>query len=106
MADTNSVPYLIDTGANCVIINNIKLLSNFKAIRGCVKGVGGTFVYIHGIGSLSLPLKSDAGAVDSVCIHDAVYVTSPPFKLLFPQILISRLKLQGYNIPHQFQHDE
>ena len=89
VADTNSVPYLIDATANLVIVNNIKLLSRFKAIRFGVKGFGGTSLSIHGIGSLSLPLQSDAGAVDSVCIHDAVYVPSSPFNLLPPQILIS-----------------
>ena len=89
VADTDSVPYLINTTANRVIVNNIKLLSNFKAIRGGVKGVGGTSVSIHVIGSLSLPLQYDAGAVDYVCIHDAVYVPISPFDLLPPQILIS-----------------
>ena len=88
VADTDSVPYLIDTAANRVIVNNIKLLSNFKAIRGGVKGVVGTSVSIHVIGSLYLLLQSDAGAVDSVCIHDTVYVCSSPFNLLPPQILI------------------
>ena len=106
VADTNSVPYLIDTADNRVIVNNIKLLYTFKAIHSGVKGVGGTSVSVHGIGSLSLPLQSDAGVVDSVCIHDAVYVPSSPFNLLPPQILISQLKLQGYNVPHRFQHDE
>ena len=89
VADNNSVPYLIDATANLVIVNNIKLLSRFKAIHFGVKGFGGTSVSIHGNFFLSLPLQSDAGTVDSICIHDAVYVPSSPFNLLPPQILIS-----------------
>ena len=102
MADTESFPYLIDTTANRVIVNNIKLLYNFKAIRGGVKGVGGTSVSIRGIGYLSLPLQSGYGAVDYVCIQDAVYVPSSPFNLLPPQIPISHLKLQGNNVSRRF----
>ena len=100
VVDTNSVPYLIYTAANRVIFNNIKLLSNFKAIRGGVKGVGVTSVSIHGIGSLSLPLQSYAGAVNYFFIHDSVYLPSSPFNLLPPQILILQLKLQDYTVPH------
>ena len=100
VADTDSVPYLIDTAANRVIVNNIKLLSNFKATRGGVQVVGATSVSIHGIGYLSLPLRSDAGAIDYVCILDTLYVPRPPFNLFPPHILISQLKLQGYNVPH------
>ena len=42
VADTNSMPFVIDdTGANRIIVTNIQLLKNFEPINGTVKGVDG-----------------------------------------------------------------
>ena len=46
VADTDSTPYLIDTGANLVIVNDPKLLKDFRSVRGGVKGVGVTSVCV------------------------------------------------------------
>ena len=38
--DTDNVPYVLDTGANKMIVNDPKLLKNFQVSQGGVKGVG------------------------------------------------------------------
>ena len=60
---------------------------------------------ITGTGKLCLPLKSDDGTVTIISDLDAVYVPSSPWNLIPPQILITQMKLQGFNIKH-FHHDE
>ena len=97
MLDTDSIPYLIDTGANRIIVNDLKLLTNFKAVRGGVKGVGGTAVSIYGIGALSMSLQADDGSVNKISIEGAVYVPSSPFNLIPPQLLVSILKSHDYS---------
>jgi hypothetical protein len=41
IADTDSVAYVLDTGANRLIINNAKIFEKFTASNGRVKGIGG-----------------------------------------------------------------
>jgi hypothetical protein len=98
IADTDSVPYVLDTGANRVILNDAKLLKEFQPRTGSVKGIGGDPVTLGGVGSLRLPLKSDDGKVDYVNVNDAVYVPTLPYNLVPPQILINKLKKQGYKV--------
>jgi hypothetical protein len=98
IADTDSVPYVLDTGANRVILNDVKLLKEFQPCTGSVKGIGGDPVTLGGVGSLRLPLKSDDGKVNYVTVDDAVYVPTSPYNLVPPQILINKLKKQGYKV--------
>jgi hypothetical protein len=72
IADTDSTPYIVDSGANRVILNDAKLFKSFKAQRGAVKGVGGNPVSIIGTGTLELSLQSDEGTVDTIEIDNAV----------------------------------
>ena len=37
VADTNSVQYIVDTGANRVIVNDINLLRNVRMMHGTIK---------------------------------------------------------------------
>eukprot|EP00980_Cylindrotheca_fusiformis_P008830 scaffold1887_cov73-Cylindrotheca_fusiformis.AAC.2 len=103
VADTDSVPIVIDTGANRFIVNNVDLLSDFESVKGGVKGVGGSSVSIEGKGTYSFPLAK-TGVVDVISV-EAVYVPSSPFILAPPQLIISELKTQGYQV-NMAEHDE
>jgi hypothetical protein len=105
VADTDSIPYVIDTGANRVIINNAKLFHEFRPTNGKVKGIGGTPVSLNGIGTVKLPLRSDDGTVDQVILRNAVYVPSSPFNLIPPQLLIAEWKHSGFHVDY-FEHDD
>jgi hypothetical protein len=99
------VPYVLDTGANRFILNEAKLFKEFQLRTGSVKGIGGDPVTLVGVGSLCLPLKSDNGKVDYVDVYDAVYAPTSPYNLVPPQILINKLKKQGYKV-HPAGHDD
>ena len=51
VAYNNSTSFLIDTGANRVIVKDAKLLHDFQACSGGLKDVGGNHVSILGKGS-------------------------------------------------------
>jgi hypothetical protein len=103
--DTDSVPYVLDTGANRMIVNNPKLLRDFRPTQGGVKGVGGTLVSIQGTGVCRIPLHTDNGNADIIDIHNAIYVPTSPFNLVPPQLLIASLKQAGF-IVKWFKHNE
>lgn len=107
VVDTDSVPFIVDTGANRFIINDASLFvkGTFKMVQGSVKGVGGTPVALCGTGTFRLPLVSDDGSTDRISVIDAVYVPSSPYNLVPPQLLIALLKKQGYQVENS-QHDE
>ena len=105
VADTDSIPYIVDSGANRVILNDAKLFKSFTAQRGAVKGVGGNPVSIIGTGTLELSLRSDEGAIDKIEIENAVYVPSSPYNLIPPQLLINQLKRTKYDVAHA-KHDD
>jgi hypothetical protein len=98
IADTDSVTYVLDTGANRLILNNAKLFIQFKANNGRVKGIGGDPVQILGTGSVWIPLKSNDGKVDYVYFDNAVYMPTPPYNLLPPQIPHGKMKAREYDI--------
>jgi hypothetical protein len=52
VADTDSFPFLINTGANRFIVNSWSLFTSFKPQSGLVKGIGGTPVPLSGIGTI------------------------------------------------------
>jgi hypothetical protein len=91
VADTDSFPFVIDTGANWFIVNDRSLFTSFKPQSGLVKGIGGTPVPLSGIGTIRLNLKSGDGFIDAITICDAVYIPTSPFNLLPPQLLIRKL---------------
>jgi len=59
VVDTDSVPSIIDTGANRILVNDAKLLHDLTPTTDKVKGIEGKCVRISGVGKLSLHLKSD-----------------------------------------------
>jgi len=94
VVDTDSSEFLLDTGANRVIVNDKTLLTHFALNRQSVKGIGGSPVISGGTGTLSLPLTSDQGHKETVVFENAIYCRTSPFNLLPPQILMRTLKQQ------------
>ena len=105
VADTDSTLFIIDTGANRVIVKDSKLLHSFQACSGGVKGVGGNPVSILGKGSCQINLRADDNSSDSVEMHDAVHVSTSPFNLLPPQLLVLNLKKNNYGV-QRFKQDD
>ena len=105
VADTDSARFTLDTGANRIIVNDVKLLDDFQSVSGDVKGIGGTPVAIKGVGTCRIPLPCDDGSYNTIPIHDAVYVPSSPFNLIPPQLLIQQMKALNYRI-QTFSHDD
>lgn len=60
VCDSDSIPFVVDTGANRFIVNDARMLPDFKAVKGAnVKGVGGAPVTIHGVGHYELKIGSE-----------------------------------------------
>ena len=78
VTDTDNTSLVIDTGANWVIVKDAKLLHNFQACSGSVKGIGGNPVSILGKGSCRINFRSDDDLSVSIEMHDDVYVPRPP----------------------------
>jgi hypothetical protein len=95
VADTNSFPFVLDSGANRFIVNDATLFRSFNKQDGLVKGIGGKSVPLIGTGTIKLPLKSDDGAVNLITITDAVYIPTSPFNLVPPQLLLRKLTEAG-----------
>ena len=107
VADTDSQQYIIDTGANRVIVNDPSLLANFRASGGGVKGIGGTPVQIRGHGDLTLTIVSDSGKEShKTTFLNAVYVPSSPYNIVPPQLLIANLKDEDDLDVDYAKHDE
>ena len=105
IVDTDSVPYVIDTGANRIIVNDARYLRNLVPTSDKIKGIGGKCIRIAGTGILKLPLRSDNGHLDMVSNLQAVYVPSCPYNLIPPQILINQMKHQGFRVNY-FKHND
>ena len=105
IADTDSIPFVIDTGANRIIVNDAKLLTNISPSRDKVKGVGGNCIRVSATGKLSLPLRSDADNVDVIADLEAVHVPSCPYNIIPPQLLIDEMKRRNFDV-HSSTHDE
>ena len=106
VADTDSTPYIVDTGANRVILNDVKLFTKFHPITGSVNGIGGSPVTIRGVGEVRLPLRADDGTVDCITIPDAAYVPTSPYHLLPPQLLVKYLKRSKFLVDDFKQNDD
>ena len=105
IADTDSRKWILDTGTNRFIVNDLNLLSDYTPGGGKVKGINGNPTIISGTGILKLCIKSDSGRHVSLPPISAVYIPSCPYNLLSPQLLISHLKEHGYSVP-PFQHTD
>jgi hypothetical protein len=95
----------IDSATNRLIVNDAKLLKNFRHVAGNVKGISGAPTSILGEGTVDLPLQSDDGTVDVIRMHRAVYVPSSPYNLVPPQLIVTALKKSGRRT-EWFKHDD
>ena len=100
--DTDGQKYLVDTGANRVIVNDPTLFDSYsplqRAPKNNVKGIGGKPVTIAGLGTLTLPVTSDEGHVDRVVFQGACYVPTSPVNIVPPQMLVAALKHYGFKV--------
>ena len=42
IADTDSHRFVIDSGSNCIIVNDVSLLNNLRVAADKIKGIGGS----------------------------------------------------------------
>ena len=68
ITDTDSVACVIDTGANKIVVNDARLLTDLNIIAAKINGIGGKSIVNSGVGQLTLTLKSDSGQVDTVLV--------------------------------------
>ena len=59
IVDTDSVPYVIDTGADRTVINDAKLFNNLTPTSDKIKCISGKCVRIAGVSDLDLNLRLD-----------------------------------------------
>ena len=90
---------------NCIIVNDDNYITDLVPTRNKIKGIGVDSMGTAGTGKLCLPLKSDKGIVIIIPDIDAVYVPSSPYNLIPPQILITQMMQQGFDIEN-FHHDQ
>lgn len=106
IADTDSEGYVIDTGANRVIVNDIRLLRDISMHKGSIKGVNGAPTTSTAIGThVPFHLQSDCGHVHSFPNIPAVYVPKCPYNIFPPHLFVKHLKQHNYQV-NQFHHDD
>ena len=105
IADTDSMTYAVDSGANRVILKEFNSMTNIKITKGSIQGIGGKGVTMTGSGHHELTLQSDDGHFDTIPSLPAVCVPSSPYNLIPPQLLIKHMKSMGYIIT-DFSHDD
>ena len=105
IVDTGSVQCAIDTAVNRIIVKDDQYITNIVTNSDNIKIIGGKSVRISGTGKLYVSLKSDDKNTSIVSDLDAVYVPSSLYNLTPPQILIWKMRKQGYQIDY-FLHDD
>ena len=84
IADTDSITYAVDSGANRFILNEFHSMTNIKIVKGSIKGIGGKGVTMSGSGDHELTLQSDDGHFETIPGLPAVCVPSSPYNLIPP----------------------
>ena len=103
LADTDSSKFLVNTGANRVIVNDAKLLNRFQSLQENIQGIGGKSTMMCGTGQCRVPICFDCGS-ECVVIFElgkAIYVPSLPYNIIPPQMLSKKLCEQGATIRHE-----
>ena len=90
VADTDSVGFVLDTGANHTIINDARHVYGYKLTRAKVKGIGGDPTLSSGRGLIGIPLKSEGGRTSLIKGVPVMHIPSCPYNLL-PVIRTARL---------------
>mmetsp|Transcript_41992 Transcript_41992/g.101184 ORF Transcript_41992/g.101184 Transcript_41992/m.101184 type:complete len:1373 (+) Transcript_41992:2978-7096(+) len=93
VVDTDAKSWLVDSGANRIIVTDPKMLNAYQLATGAIKGIHGEPARIVGKGKLPLnavlPLPGIHLEVDAVCLPTS------PFNILPPQLLYRKLKAAG-----------
>ena len=105
VADTDSVRFVLDTGANHTIVNDARHVYGYEPTRGKVKGINGKPTTSSGRGFIDIPLKSKDGRISLVEGVPVVHIPSCPHNLLPPQVLIKEMKARRFQVRH-FKHDD
>ena len=104
IADTDSFTIAIDSGANCVIVNDKRLLTKFRRSNQQVSGLQGRPINAGGEGKLRMRLRSVDGHVEEID-HPAIFCPTSPYNLAPPQLLVRALKRRGY-VHSKGYHDD
>ena len=100
ISDTDSTTYVINTGANHIILNDLRQFKVFHSCNGNVKGIGGSNNSTRVTGTTYIPIKSNNGTVDYIKVPDAVFVPSSTFNLQPPHLFIPALWNTGHETDH------
>jgi hypothetical protein len=97
VVDTDARQFMMDTGANRVIVNDPSMLKGFEPMQANIKGIGGKSNAIQGVGTYGLPLQFNCGTKYIVEFDDteAVYVPTSPYNIVPPQMLARKLREKG-----------
>ena len=104
VADTDSVKFIIDTGANRIIVNDAKLAYGYKVTDAHLKGINGKPTVASGLGFINLLLKSNDGRATILKRLPVVHVPGCPYNLLPPQLLVKEMKARDFSVRH-CKHD-
>ena len=105
IVDTDSISFIIDTGTNRFIVNDAIIINDYKPSNTRVKGISGDPAIAPGTGFVNLKLRSDDGEVIRIEKIPVVHVTSCPYNLFLPQLLIKEMKQNNFKIK-DFKHSE
>ena len=105
VSDTDSNSFVVDSGANCVILNDKSLFTTYKDMNLGVKGLHGKPVSAIGVGSVSFPLSDNEGSIHQLVFTNAVHVPSSPYHLLPPQLWKRNMTTNGFEATTEMPAD-
>ena len=105
IADTNSTSYVLNTGSNIIILNDIRHFKVFHLFNGNIKVIGTYNDSIQVTGTTYIPTKSNYGKVDHIKVPVTVFVLSSPLNLLPSQLLTSALQNSRHKTNYSKNYD-
>ena len=81
VADLDSIHFVVDTGANATITNDVKHIGNFEFANGNFKGIGGSPALLKGTGTIRLNLTSNDKIPSKLSPAEVVYIPRNPYNL-------------------------
>jgi hypothetical protein len=80
--DTDGIPFILDSGADCILCNVRALFEDLKPMDVYVKTANGTEKRERYVGTFTLQLPDDNGVMHSYKIPDAVYDPHTEYNIL------------------------
>ena len=96
IVDTDSISFIIDTGANWFIVNDARLMNNYKPSNTRVKCISGDPAIASGTSYINLKMQSDDGEVVRINKLPVVHVESCLYNFFPPQLLIKETKQNNF----------